>query len=292
MSDVRSPDEAIAAAVDTRRPPNWLRAFLRYPSSYVGVGILALWGVAAAFGELLTPYSPYDVTAGAPLEAPGPAHWFGTDTLGRDLFSRVIVGARSILGISLAAAIIAVLLGTLIGLLMGYYRGWVDSVLSRTSEAIMALPSVILALLAISALGASSLTLVLVVGFAFSWVVARTVRAAVLREAQADYVKAALMRDESHAYILWAEIAPNIVGVIIVEFTIRVAFAIFSVASLSFLGFGVQPPTPDWGLIVSESYTLLPAGYWWPTVFPCLAIASLVIAIQIVVENLERGARS
>ncbi|MDO8210241.1 ABC transporter permease [Conexibacter sp. CPCC 206217] len=264
-----------------------VRALLRRPSFLIGAGILLFWVLCALFGQALVPDDPYATNPADSLAAPSAAHWFGTDALGRDVFSRVIVGARAILTISLLAAGLATLLGTTIGLVMGYVGGLVDDALSRLAEAVMALPSVILALLALTALGPSNLTLVVVVGFAYSWVIARTVRAAVLTEREGEYVAAARVRGERAPYIMFGEILPNVVPIVIVEFTVRVGMAVFSVASLSFLGFGVQPPSPDWGLQIADSYGVLAAGAWWTALFPALAIASLVVSVFLVADNVQ-----
>ncbi|MBB4664278.1 ABC transporter permease [Conexibacter arvalis] len=264
-----------------------VRALLRRPSFVIGTAVLCFWVLCALVGQAIVPDDPYATDPANALASPSGAHWFGTDALGRDVFSRVVVGSRAILTISLLAAGLATLLGTTIGLVMGYFGGLVDEALSRVAEAVMALPSVILALLALTALGPSNLTLVVVVGFAYSWVIARTVRAAVLTERGAEYVAAARVRGERSPYIMFGEILPNVVPVVIVEFTVRVGMAVFSVASLSFLGFGVQPPSPDWGLQIADSYGVLSAGAWWTALFPALAIASLVVSVFLIADNVQ-----
>ena len=180
----------------------------------------------------------------------------------------MIVGSRDILTVSLLAATLAIGFGSSLGLVMGYFGGSLTRHCPRVAEAVISLPSVIFALMIIAALGPSLLTLIGVVAFRMMWVVARTVRVAVLVERNEDYVAAAIARGERTGYILFGEILPNVIPVIVVEYTTRIAYAAFAVASLSFLGFGVQPPSPDWGLQIAESYPLLPAGYWWTAVFP------------------------
>ncbi|MEY4227193.1 MAG: hypothetical protein RL190_1950, partial [Actinomycetota bacterium] len=218
---------------------------------------------------------------------PGGTNILGTDQLGRDVLSRVIIGARDVLIAAPICATIGVGLGTLLGMLMGYYRGWLDDSLGRVIEAFLALPVPLVALLALAALGSSTTTVVLTVGIFFTPIVARTVRAAVLAERENDYVQAAKLRGENGLYIMFREILPNITGPIVVEFTVRIGYAVFTIAFLSFLGVGIQPPTPDWGLMVSEEYALIIGGYWWVTVFPALAIASLVIAVNLVADALQ-----
>jgi peptide/nickel transport system permease protein len=163
----------------------------------------------------------------------------------------------------------------------------VDDVAGRLIDALLALPLVIIALLALTALGASSMTVVIVIGFIFTPLVARTVRAAVLSERDLDYVAAAALRNEHTTYILFVEILPNVMGPIVVEATVRLGYAIFVVATLSFIGFGIQPPSPDWGLAVSESYGLINGGIWWPVLFNTLAIASLVIGVNLAADGVR-----
>jgi peptide/nickel transport system permease protein len=144
-------------------------------------------------------------------------------------------------------------------------------------------------LLALVALGPSKLTVIIVIGIVFTPVIARTVRAAVLSERDLEYVAAARLRNEKTRYILFAEILPNVLGPVIVEFTVRLGYAIFTIATLSFLGFGIQPPAPDWGLQIFEHYGLISGGYWWPVVFPALAIASLVVGVNLVSDGLSQA---
>ena len=201
------------------------------------------------------------------LLPPSAEHWFGTDQLGRDVFSRVIAGARDILTVAPLATVISTILGTALGLLMGYFRGIVDEMLSRVVDALLALPTVIVALLALVALGPSSITVIFVIGFTFAPIIARTVRAAVLAERELDYVAAAQLRRESALYVMFVEILPNVLPPILVEATVRLGYAVFAVATLSFIGFGIQAPSPDWGLSISSNYALIGGGYWWTVLF-------------------------
>jgi peptide/nickel transport system permease protein len=211
----------------------------------------------------------------------------GTDRLGRDVLSRVMVGSRDVLIVAPLAAILGVVAGTLLGLVMGYYRGRVDDVLSRLVEAFLALPVILVALLTLVVLGSSPIVVVGVVGILFTPIVARTVRSAVLSERELDYVTAAKLRGETGFFILSREIFPNVLGPTVVEMTVRFGYAIFTVATLSFLGVGLQPPSPDWGLTVSQEYTTMISGVWWPTLFPALAIASTVIAVNLIADTLQ-----
>jgi peptide/nickel transport system permease protein len=267
-----------------------IRLLLRKKEFVAGVIVMLIWAVCAIGGEALAPHSPQ---AGDPLfshaapGADGGKYLLGTDRLGRDVLSRVMVGARDVLIVAPISALIGVALGTLIGLLMGYYRGLVDDILSRFVEAFLSLPVTLVALLALVVLGPSRRTVIGVVGILFAPIVARTVRAAVLSERELDYVEAARLRGESGPYIMAREILPNVTGPVIVELTVRIGYAIFTIATLSFLGVGLQPPSPDWGLMIAEEYSNVINGYWWPVVFPSLAIASLVIAANLVADSLQ-----
>lgn len=252
-----------------------------------GMAIVLFWVTCALFGYQLVPYDPLATDILNALEPPSAEHWFGTDQLGRDIFSRTIVGSRDILTVAPLATFLATVLGTALGLLTGYLRGVVDDVISRLFEAIMAIPSIIVALVAIVALGTSQATVILVIGFSFAPYVARSIRSCVLLERELDYVAAAKLRRENAAYIMFVEILPNILLPVLVELTVRLGYAIFAVATLSFLGFGLQPPSPDWGLSVSTNYGVLSGGYWWPVLFDILSIASLIVAVHLVADSIH-----
>ena len=163
------------------------------------------------------------------------------------MFARVITGARDILIIAPLATLLGTVFGSALGLVMGYYRGAVDDIIGRFVEAFLALPLVVTGILGVVALGASNLTLIIVIGIVFTPLIARTVRAAVLLERELDYVSAARLRGESSLYIMFVEILPNVLAPIMVEFTVRLGYAVFTIVTLSFLGFGLQPPSPNWG---------------------------------------------
>jgi peptide/nickel transport system permease protein len=263
------------------------KALLRSPTFVVGVLILLFWVACALIGHWVVPQDPYASDPLNSLTPPDATHWFGTDQLGRDVFARVIVGARDILTIAPLATLLGTLAGTAVGLIVGYFDGWVDNVIGRLIDAVLALPLVIVALLALAAVGASNVTVILVIGITFTPITARTVRAAVFAERNLDYVLAAQLRGENAVYIMFAEILPNVLQPIIVEATVRLGYAIFAVATLSFLGFGIQPPSADWGLALSECYTLMAGGAWWTVVFDAAAIASLVVGVNLVADGVQ-----
>lgn len=278
-----SPDDARVASRER------LRVLLRSKTFIAGAIILGFWVLCAIFGEALVPDDPFLADPLNDLLAPSGEHWFGTDRLGRDVFSRVITGARDILITAPLATILATVLGTALGLITGFFRGAVDDILSRFIDAFLALPVVIVALLVLTALGPSNWALILTIGILFAPIIARTVRAAVLSERELDYVSAARLRNERTPYVLFAEILPNVMGPVTVEFTVRLGYAIFAIATLSFLGFGIQPPAPDWGLQIKENYGLISGGFWWPTVFPAVAIATLVIGVNLIADGVTQA---
>ena len=275
------------AAASRATPARW-RLLLHRPTFFVGAGILLFWVVCAVFGHLFAPYNPLAQQLLSANAGPNSAHWFGTDPLGRDVLSRVIVGARDILIITPLATVIGTILGTALGLAMGYLGGAFDQVISRIVEAFLALPFAVIALLFVVAIGSSIAGITVIIGLVFTPLIARTVRAAVLVERHQDYVSASRLLGESPARVMFAEILPNVMPAIVVEFTVRLSYAVFAVATLSFLGLGIQPPTPDWGADIAANYIGLVSGYWWQTLFPALALASLVIGIVLIADSIEQ----
>jgi peptide/nickel transport system permease protein len=265
-----------------------LRQLLRSKTFIIGNVIVAFWVFWALAGSSLTPYDPLAQTPDI-LQAPNSTYWFGTDQFGRDILSRVLAGATTVLTVAPLATLLAIVCGTAIGLFTGYFGGVADETISRIVDAVLALPLIVIAVTVLTALGTSNMALIVVIGLIFTSPVARTVRATVLGERQLDYVQAAQLRGERAPYIMSVEILPNIAGPIVVEGTVRLGYAIFAVAGLTFLGFGVQPPSPDWSLQISENYTLLTAGtYWWTVLFAGLAIATLVIGVNLVADGLQQ----
>jgi peptide/nickel transport system permease protein len=264
------------------------RELLRSPLFLLGSFVLLFWIVCAIFGTQIAPHSAYGQNLEGINKAPSGAHLFGTDALGRDMLSRVIVGARNIMIIAPLATLLGTVAGTALGLVMGYFRGLVDDVLGRFVEAFLALPLVVTALLVTNALGRSNAIIIVAIGIVFTPLIARTVRAAVIQERELDYVAAARLRGERAPYIMFVEILPNVLAPVLVEFTVRLGYAIFTVATLSFLGLGIQPPNPDWGLEIASNYGQVGAGFWWEVLFDALAIASLVISVNLISDSVER----
>jgi peptide/nickel transport system permease protein len=271
-----------------------IRQIVRSPTFVVGAVFSTFWIVCAIFGSHIAPYDPINGSFAPSYHAPTWAHPFGIDRVGRDIFSRVIVGARSVMEVAPAATALGVSLGSVIGLAMGYFGGWVDNIVGRIVDAVLAVPFIVLAILVLTALSAgsegitvSSLKLILVIGIAFTPIVARTVRSAVLAERDLDYVQAAKLRGEHAPYILLVEILPNVMGPIVVEATVRLGYAVFAVATLAFVGYGPQPPSPDWGLQIADQYADITLA-WWAVVFPAIAIASLVVGINLMADTIQQ----
>jgi peptide/nickel transport system permease protein len=210
------------------------------------------------------------------------------DRLGRDVFSRVLAGSRDILLIAPAATVLATIFGTTLGLITGYFRGVADDTISRVIDAVLAIPLIVMAVTVVASLGSrAAWAVTVVIAIVFTPIIARTVRAAVLGEAQLDYVEAARLRGERAWYVMFSEVLPNVMPPILVEATIRLGYAIFAVATLTFIGFGLQPPSPDWATQIYDNYPLL-SEQWWTVLFPALAIASLVVAVNLVSDSVQQ----
>jgi peptide/nickel transport system permease protein len=263
-------------------------AVLRKNKAFVaGSSILIFWIICAIFGKWIARYEIDQMDFEATYAAPSGKYWFGTDGLGQDIFSRVIIGSRLIILIAFSATALGTAVGASIGLIAGYLKGTFDMILMRILEAISAIPVIIVALLAIAAVGGSSTIItILIIGFIFAPNVARTIRAAVLEEAEYEYVAAAKLRSEKTSHILFKEILPNVMPTLIVEFTVRLGYAIFAVATLSFLGAGVEAGSPDWGTQVADTWSLIFSNTYWPTLFPAIAIASLAVSINLISDGL------
>ena len=273
--------------VDERtRSTSILRRLLKHPVGLPATLFLVLVVLAVIFAPLLARVSPDSQDFAHVLSGPTGLHPLGTDQLGRDVFSRVIIGARDILIVAPLATLLGTLLGTALGLVIGTVRGVLDDIVSRIIEALQALPLVIVALMMLAAVGTSNATVVLVIGFVLTPLIARTVRAATLNEVDLDYVAAARLRGDGAWSIIFIEVLPNVLPVAIVEMTVRLGYAIFFVASLSFIGFGIQPPSADWGIAIAENYSLI-GSYWWTVLFDAGATASLIIGVNLVADGLN-----
>ncbi|MDY5021695.1 MAG: ABC transporter permease [Blautia sp.] len=251
-----------------------------------GSVILLLFILMAVFAPLIAPYDPFFMDYSAPLSPPSAAHLFGTDNMGRDILSRIIYGARISLQVSLVSVSIATAAGVLLGVLAGYFGKWADSLISRILEVMFAFPEVLLALLIMSILGSSLNNIMIAIGIVYTPIFARITRGAVLTVKDSLYVEAAKSMGVKNRTIILRHILPNIVSPIMVQVTLSLAFAILSEASLSFLGIGVEPDIPSWGIMLNNGKAWIELA-WWVGVFPGIAIALAVLGFNILGDGLR-----
>ena len=276
-----APTGPAAAPGATRRR---LRALLRRPTFVVSAVIVACW-VVAALGWHLFGLDPYG-NSGQALAAPSWSHPFGTDNLGRSVFARTLAGSDTALAVGPAGAVLATVLGSALGVIAGYFRGWVDTALMRLFDVLVVLPPLIFLIVIVSAFGASVPALIIIIGVVFAPGIARIIRAAVLAEMGKKYVTSARLQGESALRVMATELVPNVLPTIIIQATLSLSSAILMTATLSFLGLGQQPPSPDWGLAINQNIAYIEAA-WWTVIFPALAVASLVVAVQLIADNIK-----
>lgn len=270
------------------RKTGLLRRALRIRRTQVGL-VLSLVVLGVAFlGPLLAPHSPTSFV-GAPFSPAGVGGPFGTDILGRDVLSRFLAGGRTLMILALLATALGVGLGAAVGVLAAYSRGWLDELLMRTGDVALAFPQIVLALLFLSIIGPQLWLLVLMVGLGHLPRVARVVRGAAMSVVERDFVKAAESVGIPRWRIMLGEIAPNISSTLAVEFGLRLTYSIGLVAGLSFLGLGLQPPTPDWGLMINENRVALTVAPW-AVALPVLAIAVLTVGTNLITDGLAKAA--
>jgi peptide/nickel transport system permease protein len=271
---------------------NYRALWRQTPQSFrIGSIILLVHLVIAATGPLWAPWGFSQMGAGIPLSGMSWAHPFGIDQLGRDVFSRVVHGAHIVILLSLSGTALGLLVGAVLGLLSGYLGGWFDNLLQRLLEALISIPFLVLALIAIASAGpelsGNPILVVLVVALVYAPRIARIARAAAMDIATRDYVTVARLRGESAWSVMRRELLPNATSVLLVEFALRAGYAPVLVGSLGFLGFGLRPPTPEWGLMISENRALIiitPIT----VLGPGLALASLVVGLNLFTEGLAR----
>ena len=259
---------------------------MRTPQGLAGTIIVTLVALVALIGPAAAPYNPEEFHITARFRGPGPDYWLGTDQFGRDLLSRILQGARSTLVLAVIATLIGTGIGALIGTLSAFLGGRADEAIMRTVDAVMAIPGLLFALLIVTALGANALNALIAIAVAFAPGMARVTRSVALTVRKQDYVNAAVARGESGHFIVLREMLPNVIAPIVVETTIRIAFAVMTLATLSFLGLGAQPPSSEWGLMVSESRAYLFRNPWM-MVWPGLAIALVDIGFNLLGDGLR-----
>lgn len=235
---------------------------------------------------ILSPYDPYAIGVGDAFLGPSKTHFFGTDDLGRDLLSRVLYGGRITVFVALAATTIALILGTLWGVVAGVFRGWTDEILMRTADATMAIPQILFALVTISAVGPSVISLPIVVGILLSPTTARMARTAAVTELASDYVVAAIATGVKRWRLIASEVLPNIAPQLLVQLSINAASAVMIEASLSFIGLGIQPPNASWGTLMLQGYSVLWNTYWF-VLFPAITITVTILAFNAYGERIR-----
>lgn len=279
-----------APPIARRRLLGWSK--VSGPGFLVAVAVLVLLVLTALFAPLLAPADPYAVNLSDSLAAPGPEHLLGADQSGRDLLSRLIYGARTSLLGPLAVVGLSTLFGVAVGLVAGWRGGWVDAVLARAQEVVFAFPGLLVAVLAVAVIGPGQLAPVLAMSVAFIPYVGRLVRSLVLQERQRSYVAAYRVAGFSGASVAIRHVLPNIVGVVLAQGVVNFGYALMDLAALSYLGLGVQPPTADWGAMVSDGQTAILEGALAQALAPCVAIVIAVVSFTVVGEGVaDRLAR-
>lgn len=258
----------------------------RSPLSIVGVFLIILIICIAIFAPLIAPYSPYKIDMSNTLRPPSAKHWLGTDSLGRDVFSRVVYGSRISLKIAFVVVSIAATSGTLLGVISGYYGGMIDMIIMRIVDVFLAIPTFILAMVAAASLGPSITNVMLALSIIWWTWYARIVRGEVLKLKSMYFILAQKSLGARSSRIIFHHLIPNCVGPIIVQTTLQLGFAILTSAGLSFLGLGAQPPAPSWGLMVSDGRQYLP-DYWWMATFPGTAIFLLVMGFLLLGDTIR-----
>lgn len=266
----------------------------------VGLVIVLFWVFVALFAPLLTPYTPFDQDWKAPNQGPSAEHILGTDELGRDLWTRLIYGARVVLvelpvtenfslpgGTAIWGVVVALIIGATLGLISGYRGGWIDELVMRLLDAMMAIPVILLYLIIVAAIGASAVNVVIAISIVGVPGIARLVRSLTLDIKTREYIRAAETRGESPWFIMFVEILPNTRGPIIIDAMLRIGYAIFAMGTLGFLGLGMPPPSPDWGSMVAKGRAFILTGSPWAALWPSLAIASLVVGLNLLADGIR-----
>ncbi|MFJ6295181.1 ABC transporter permease [Streptomyces griseoviridis] len=285
------PAATATAAVSAPPPGRAVRAWRTARSSrtaLIGLAIIAVHVLIALLAPLLTSWDPIANDSARALLGPSWSHWAGTDQYGRDVLARVLYGGRYALGVSVAATAVTVVLGTVVGCAAALRGGWFDDVLGRVLDAVLSVPSILALLVIVTALGTGPLVIVLAIAVVYVPQVVRVVRGAALAVVPHDYVTAARARGEGTWTVLRREVLPNITDVVCVEFAMRASWVVLLISSLSFLGFGADPPTPDWGLMVAENrtaITVVPMA----SLAPIVALATLVVGLNLAADGLSKA---
>jgi peptide/nickel transport system permease protein len=257
------------------------------PVTGAAFGLFLVLVVVAVFGPGLVPHDPLASNTAAALHPPDAQHWFGTDQLGRDVFSRIVVATRLDLGIAAAAVALAFAFGTGMGLAAGYFGGWADRIIGRVTDTIMAFPLFVLAMGIVAALGNTVPNIVYATAIINLPLYARLARAEANIRREAGYVEAARLAGNSELRIVLGHILPNIMPLMVVQASLTLGYAILNAAGLSFIGLGVRPPTAEWGIMVAEGASSIVSGEWWEALFPGLALMLAVFCFNLLGDGLR-----
>ena len=257
------------------------------PVTLVAAVLFAAYVAMALFGPLIAPYNPLASDTAQALQAPSWRHWFGTDQLGRDILSRVMVAARVDIGIALASVALVFAAGGLAGLAAGFFGGWVDAVIGRIADTIMAFPLFVLAMGIVAALGNTIPNIVLATAIINFPLYARVARAETLTRREAGFVDAARLSGHRDGALLLTQVLPNIMPIMVVQMSLTMGYAILNAAGLSFIGLGVRPPTAEWGIMVAEGAGFMVSGEWWIALFPGLALMIAVFCFNLLGDGLR-----
>lgn len=269
------------------RGPGVLRRALRYRRTKLGIGLTVLIALVALVGPLVAPHAPDDFV-GPPLDGPSATALLGTDQLGQDVLSRVLHGGRNVLWMSVVATTLGMVVGTTIGLLAAYSRPWLDETLMRSTDLVLAFPQIVLVLLFVSLIGPRLWLIVLLVALAWAPQIARVTRGATLEVVGREFVQSAEALGVRRRRILTRELLPNVATPLLVEFGLRLTWSIALIAGISFLGFGIQPPAVDWGLMINESRTGLTVQPW-AVLAPVVCIGAFTIGTNSIAEGVSRA---
>lgn len=253
----------------------------------IALGVLAAMTLAAIFAPFLAPYNPDAVDFAAVNAPPSPAHWLGTDGLGRDTLSRLIYGARTALLGPLLVVIASTVLGILLGLVAGWRGGWIDSVLGRLFDVLFAFPSLLIAIMAVALFGKGLVAPVIAMSIAYAPFVARLTRSLIAAERTRPYVAAYRVQGFGGAWIALRRVLPNVTPVVGAQSTLNFGYVLAELAALSFLGLGVQPPAADWGAMINEAQAGLIGGHFLPAIVPAVAVVVVVVAVNVIGEELS-----
>jgi peptide/nickel transport system permease protein len=280
------PESSIQQRPLRERIKDSLAPILASKVALVGLGLVLFWVFVAIFAPFVTTYEPNYIDPLAKDQGPSSKHILGTDHLGRDLWSRVAYGARIILTLAPLAVLIALAVGCTLGLIAGYYGGWIDEIVMRILDTMLAFPPILLYLLIIVTLGPSPISIVTAITITGAPGIGRLVRSLTLDIRTREYIASAELRDENPLYTMFVEILPNARGPIIVDAMLRIGYAVFYIGTLGFLGLGLPPPTPDWGSMVAGGRKYLFLSFW-PALWPSLSIATLVVGLNLFADGLR-----